>query len=243
MIQMEITKKIETYLDGTMGKEERIEFEILAKNDKELSNLIIMHREIDESIRDQDLFVLKNKLHEILFLKPHLFYNHFLRIAAIIIFLAVVGFIIKMYFLPGISGINLYEKYYKKYNSDVIKRSAINSSSSFENALIQYEIGNYSRSIQFLDSLIQNDNFNFMALFYKGLNSLELDETNNAIESFSKIPEEWNNTFKIHRDWYLALALLKANMVPEAKIILKKLSESKNIYSLKSQAIIHKLKI
>lgn len=55
-------RMIEDYLDGLLGDEENRKFVELLGRDKELADLVKMHTEIRESIRDHALNELRNKL-------------------------------------------------------------------------------------------------------------------------------------------------------------------------------------
>lgn len=56
---------IEKYLDGTLGRKERKKLEDRLGKDKELADLIKMHAEVNESIRDNELHALHDKIKKI----------------------------------------------------------------------------------------------------------------------------------------------------------------------------------
>jgi len=62
---MVITRKIEEYLDGTLDEKEKILFEILAHGNVKLAEMIALHKEVNESIKDNDLYTLRKLLKQV----------------------------------------------------------------------------------------------------------------------------------------------------------------------------------
>jgi len=238
--QIEITKIIEAYLNGNLIKEEFDQINALVEKDKEFADLIKLHCEVNDSIRDNDFFLLRNKLDQIFVYKPINYFKRFLRIAALIVFIMVAALAVKIYFFDISNGPELYEIYYIRYEPDVITRSSF-SSNIFNEALLFYELGNYNRCITILDSLIIRNQDDYLAMFYKGLTCLELKSPLYALESFSKIPINWNDPYAEHRDWYIALSLLYLQREQEALIQFRKIIKSNSLYSAKSKLIVRRL--
>jgi hypothetical protein len=59
------TRKIEQYLDGTLNEREKIFFEMLAHLNEKLAELIILHKEVNESIMDNKLYFLRKQLKQV----------------------------------------------------------------------------------------------------------------------------------------------------------------------------------
>ena len=81
-----------------------------------------------------------------------------------------------------------------------------------------------------------------MALFYRGLACMETGDHSQAIRSFREIPDDWASAFAEHRDWYLALALLKSNHTFEATGMLKKIMAGNGYYVRQAKHILKRLK-
>lgn len=62
---MKKMRLIEEYLDGSLSAEEKKNFEDRLGKDKELADLVKMHLDVNESIRDDELHALREKLKEI----------------------------------------------------------------------------------------------------------------------------------------------------------------------------------
>jgi len=239
---METTRKIEAYLDGTLEIEEYNKLEILANKDKEISDLIKLHKEVNDSIRDTNLLTLRGKVHKILSERQVIPFRQILRLVASILLLGGLGIIFKIYLFHNQSGKILFEKYYIRYEPDVVSRSSGIGVIDLNEALLQYESGNYTSCNQLLDSIIFNERGNYLALFYKGVTCLELKLPFDAINAFLKIPKYWKSPYAVHRDWYLALSLIEVGRENDAILLLRKLMDNNNFYSKKSYSIFQKIK-
>ncbi len=241
-IAMETTRIIEAYLEGSLNQEEKEKLEARASREENLRSLIQLHREVNESIRNTELFRLRDKLIEI---KKRIIFIGligFHRIAALLIIFLSVYFIIRICVNQGLFESSLYDKYYTKYQPDVECRSSDKSISMLDDALHHYESGNYIACEQLLDTIILIEEDNFLAYFIQGLNYLELENPIDAITSFSAIPDHWGSPYSIHRDWYLALSFLKVGRYKESIALFKKLQAQSEYYSNNSKKIIRRMK-
>jgi hypothetical protein len=59
---MIITRKIEQYLDGTLDDKEKTLFKILVDNHVKLAEMIRLHKEVNDSIKDNELHILRGRL-------------------------------------------------------------------------------------------------------------------------------------------------------------------------------------
>jgi hypothetical protein len=252
---MEATRKIEQYLDGTLGEDERREFEERARHDKDFQALIWMHREVDESIRDRDLALLRDEINRIgkeyldasdtappVKLKKQIrASNRFIfRTAAGLLLLVAAGLIIKFVLFSNPAPERLFQKYYTPYGNDVVLRSSAPDRSDMDKAIQNYDRGNYTEALALLEETIRRDPGNNLALFYRGLAALETADGMTAIRSLQAIPADWNSPFIEHRNWYLALALLRENRVPEAKKIFNEIESGGGYYAEKARKISRK---
>lgn len=240
---METTRMIESYLDGILGQPERAALEARAAQDPEFAGLIRLHKEVNESIRDEEMLRLEAKLFKIEIEMQVSQYGNLLRIAALLIIVLSVYIIIKICIFHNVIGQSIYDKYYSKYQPDIIFRSTDTTTSALDNALLQYESGYYIRSIKLLDSILIYDKDNYIAYFFLGLACLELQAPLDAIISFEVIPDKWDCPYSIHRDWYLGLSLLKTKRYKESALIMKKLYATSGYYSNEAKSIIRKLRI
>jgi hypothetical protein len=246
---MNTTRLIEAYLDGSLEEDIAEEIKSRAEFDSEFAELIRLHKEINESIRDNELHSLRQTLREISAEKDtpnrefHFPLRRIIQIAATFLFILAIGTIAIKWFFLGYSGSSIFEKFYVKYEPDVITRSGIQFKNGLENAQFLYQTGNYAKCARILDDLVSDDKQNYLALFYLGLTKIELRNPDEAIIYFLKIPPNWNSPYSIHRNWYLALCLIKTGQEKQALPLLKRLSLGMEFYSDRSRKILQRIRI
>jgi tetratricopeptide (TPR) repeat protein len=253
---METTRLIEQYLDGTLGTEERSAFEERASGDEVFRKLIMLHKEVNDCIRDNDFFTLRDLIagiskeyspHKITggeFPKKKLqpvSYRLFARIAALLILLAAAGFILRYVIFNHPSAERIYQKYYAVYDLDVIYRSAPARNTRLNEAILSYDQGNYQDALLKLNVILSEDQNNYMARFCQGLALMETDDPVGAIHSFREIPAKWYSPFAEHRDWYLALALLKSKNAVESSEIFRQIASDNGYYARRAEQILKSL--
>lgn len=238
---METTRKIEQYLEGTLGEAERREVEARARQDKDFQALIRMHREVDESIRDRDLALLRDEIKRIgngfIDASDKAPYRIVFRVAAMLVLLTVTGLIVKFLLFSNLSPEDLYQKYYSPYDTDVVLRSSGSDRTNLDKAIRNYSRGNYTKAIALLEETLRKDPANNLALFYRGLAALGTSDGMIAIPSFEAIPDDWNSPFIEHRNWYLALALLREQRIQEAMKIFNEIGTGGGYYAEKARKI------
>ena len=254
---MKTTQMIEAYLDGTLNNEDRQALEKQADEDQDFRELIRMHREVNESIRDKDLHALKASLDavgSVFFTGRELpgtakfsgiigkiAHSRFLRIACSVLVIAGLATAAGLVFFKPVSTERLYRKYYAPYETDVVSRSVQHEFSVLNNALVLYGQGKYSASLASLEGIAVSGEAANLASFYRGLLYMETGENAKAVLNFKQIPDQWNSAYKVHRDWYLALALLKAGDTPAALVKLNELTNPGGFYSEKAMRIVRML--
>lgn len=254
---METTRIIEQYLDGTLGFEERRTLEERIAADRDLRNLIALHKEVDESIRDKDLSELKALIEKISaehsskekpqiknrrIFKTSGWQNYVIRVAAILFVVAGAVCVLRYALLRDSNAQRLYQKYYTVYDADGISRSAQSDRQLFDNAIINYTQKDFAGALDKLNSIVQSEKDNHLAWFFRGLAFLETGAAAEAIQSFTAIPAAWSNPYSEHRDWYLALAYLRNGDMMEATEGFTRISVAKGYYAEKANKILRKLK-
>lgn len=241
---MNTTRLIEAYLDGSLEKDQAEAIKARAEIDVEFAGLIRLHKEINESIRDNELDNLRRTLKRIsakkdiskrILLFP---LRRILQIASIFLIIVFIGITFTKLILPGYSRSTIFEKFYEKYEPDVITRSGYPIKNSLENAQFQYQTGNYEECTQVLKEILRYEGQNYMALFYLGLSQIELQHPEEAINIFLKIPSNWKNPYVIHRNWYLSLCLIKTGHKEQAVTLLNSLSVDQGFYSQRAKKIL-----
>jgi len=248
---METTKIIEQYLEGSLDEQEKTSVESRAESDKDFKELINLHKEVNESIRDEAFFRLHRLIEKVSAeyieiddasippVRSSWMNKGFMRIAAILLVILSAAVILKMTLINPSDPEKIYNRYYQAYDADVISRSGISEEITLDRAIGNYNNGNYQEALQILNEVLRMDQQNYMAWFYKGLTYMESDQPVEAVKSFKSVPEQWDSLYKEHRDWYLALTLLHMGQVDEAAELFSKIGEGGAYYADKAR-IIHK---
>jgi tetratricopeptide (TPR) repeat protein len=254
---METTKIIEQYLDGTLTIDQQHEVEKRAELDAGFRELIRMHREVNESIGDKDFsdFINNVKKAEADFFNARssvaqpkvygikrLTQNPVFRIASVVAFFIMAGIAIKYTLFNNMSTERLYQKYYSTYTADIVLRTLGDADNALEKAVLAYNQGEYAQALSLSDEILQTDKSNYGAWLFNGLAYLGTDQSANAINSFNKIPADWDCPLMELRNWYLALAQLHDGNKTEALKTLQSISASGGYYAEKAGTIIKKLK-
>ncbi len=258
---MRSTILIEKYLAGTLKGEKLRVFKKELKNSSELRDVVILHKEINDCIDENEIIKFKNKLNKI--------YYHFRRtenedakelmldstpvkkgltpqkriviIAASFTLIIIIGLLFYKSVNKVYSNNELFSMYYKPYEPDIIIRSDIDKFRDLENAILLYDKGNYNTAFDKFISIIMQDNNNYLAQFYLGLTCMELNKFDTAIEQFTSISENWESPFRYHLEWYLALCYLKNNNKEEAKALLIQIKSTNRYYKTEAEEILDKL--
>ncbi len=246
---MNTTRLIEAYLDGSLEKDMAEQIRARAEIDGEFAELIRLHKEVNESIRDNELHSLRDTLRKISAERVNQKANspslmrRIMQLAAAFLFIVIVGTLLMKWRLPVHSGKSVFEKFYVKYEPDVITRSGNQLKEGLENAQFLYQTGDYTQCARILDKVIHDDKTNYLALFYRGLTQIELQRPDEAITDFLQIPADWNSPYSMHRDWYLALCLIKTGHQKQAQSILERLSIGEDFYSDRSRRVLKRIRI
>jgi len=254
---METTKLIEQYLEGSLGTDELKAFECRLEREDNFRKLVTLHREVNECISDHDFTeftVLAKKADEDYFSSGTYRWDHqftgkrrnvwpLIKIASAVLLFLSLGILYKSIIFSGDSTEKIYTKFYTTYGADIVLRSGSNENTTLETALQEYSNKDYNLAFIDFSAITAADPANCIALFYLGLTCLERDDPASAIHSFKGIPESWNSPFVEHRNWYLALALIKENKTAEAGDILRQIDNEGGFYAIKAEKIIKKLRL
>jgi hypothetical protein len=238
---------IENYLEGKLDQAERLEFEEMLTHDKNFHEEIKLHKEVNEAIKDDELFLFREKLSKVVNdnIKKTLILTASSRkfikfpVAASIIFLIVFSL---WQILSFDSPKELYSNYYEPYQPDISTRSVNTSNDKIQLSSILYQDGDYNKSFDILRSYLEKNPENQIASFYYSLNAIELNKYDVAISGLKKIEKDAATPIALHARWYLAMTYLKTNNTAEARFYLLRLVEDENYYTEKARKILKKLK-
>ena len=259
---MKSTILIEKYLDGTLKGNKLKDFEKNMNNSDELKKLVIIHKEVNESIECEDVIRFRNKLDYIYSLfrksenhkekdsviglrqqnKVGLFVKYRLLIAASISLFIIIGALF-FYMLKAKEYTNdeLFSMYYQPYTHDISRGSDSHILSDLESAIILYDNFNYQQAHKEFSFINEQYDENYLAKFYYGLTCIEMEEFDKAIQQFENILENWESPFVYHAEWYLLLCYLKNNNKEKALILLQTIEQGNKYYKKRAEEILHEL--
>ncbi len=258
---MKSTILIEKYLDGTLKGEKLKDFIHQLQRDRELQELVALHREVNDSISEEDISRFKNKLNNAYLMfrrsegsrekvtmhdirspgKKHTVPKRMVLVAAGITIIVITGVLFYKLGDREYSGEKLYSMYYEPYKSDIIIRSEADKVDDLGEAILLYDRGSYNAAYDNLLNMVGVNSENYMARFYLGLTCMEQNKFDEAIIQFESILKNCRSPLIYHSQWYLALCYLKNNNTREAKDLLETIISGDTYYRKKAENLLKKL--
>ena len=243
---MKQTSMIESFLDGTMKGQERIEFERKIASNKNLADEVALHKDINEAIIDNDVHEFRLRIRSILGSDSTQSRSVKARIPRYIVYpvVAAILFLIGLniwYVVIDKSSVEIYNMFYYPYQTDTSTRSFEQQFDVDQASYILYQEGDYEASFEILEKYLVKNYHNQTAHFYYGMNALELKKYDLAIKELKAVAEDPATPFSIHAHWYLAMIYLKTDHEEEALDYLNHLSSTNNLYSEKAAKILRML--
>ncbi len=236
--------QIEDFLDGNLiGKELSI-FISQKELDKELAKEIELRLEVNELIKDKGFFELREKLElqrnetyvnsSLIKFRKDLFKTWHFAAASFALILVVGGL---WYILSNkpYSTEKLVSKYYKPAHPLLQVRSAeIKSDDALATAFKYYKDNDFNSALKYFNSL-ENQ---MTAKFYSGVCFIELEQYDEAIDSFTSVIYDNDNLFVEQANWYLGLIYLMDNQKNKAIEQFVKISKDENYYTSQAKEIL-----
>jgi len=222
---MDTKTLLEKYFDGSLSKDEKIDFERLLAEDSSFRDEFEFEKNVKSAITLNKRDELKKMLHSFeTTKKPKKSFYWIYAAASIMIFVG-------LFTWKNFSTTNydtLFDEYYQTYPNTVSPTVRGTTSTDIQsNAFYAYDSGNYQEAIA-LFSEIYSKNGDDFALFYKGLSLIELQKYEEALVVLQKSNSIKNSTFEPYFLWYSALIHIKLQNKKEASLQLKLLIESEN---------------
>ena len=217
---------IEKYLSGDMSVGEQLEFDNLLRNDPELMKELLLRKEVNDAILEDDIIKLRNTINEITqsdFKLKRKSLNPILisTLAAIFLILIVVSSIFIS--REKVNDKDLFNTYYQKYPSIINSRSSAESEQEklFLEAFQEYEMDNFEEASLKFNKLLIDDNSNYLLLFYLSICELENNNLKNSENYLKTLTQNRAHIFWEQAHWYLALNYLHQNDIENSSKILK----------------------
>ncbi len=214
--------QIDRYLLNQMTPEERSAFETRLENDQSLTQEVSIQREVLEDIEGIGRIELKSKLkqiHQDLYsssAQPKTkFRKLFYRVAVAAIFLGVLTF--GWWSLQQApDSTQLYAQNFEPFELSLSQRSDGDISlAKIESA---YDAGRYDEAIvMFQEAIKDKATQSSQILLGLGISYLQTDQPQKAITQFDQILANNDFNYEDEAQWYLGLAYLKLNDIPNAR--------------------------
>ncbi len=252
---LKTTETIERYLDGEMDGEELRAFRERLGNDPELARLVMLHKEVNESILDDEIHSFRNKLKILLSVirssdnvkrlktaRNTIFPSMQRKIIAAVFMIALlIAAYIIIFPLNDISYDKIYADYYTPYEPDIVVRSENREQNELSLAVSLYQEGKYKSSGEIFNKLLGKKEEYPPVRFYAGLNAMELDKYNEAIKHFTVIIDQSMQPFVVHAEWYAGLCYLKTEQSEKAAVLFEKIAGRNAWHSEEARKILKKL--
>ena len=239
---------IEKFHNGELSNEELKEFESELQSNPEFKREFDLYREINDSILEDDVIELRNRLNSIQRMSTSDSHNNrirklypnkwYLAAAAITIVILIGTFLISI-ISDSYSNEELFKKFYEPEDAVLITRSG-NSDSDLDliKALQQFEQQNYKEAIPLLKKI---DN-NVLSRFYLGIAYIETKNFSKAIKEFKGIIDHGDNLFIEQSEWYLGLCYLMNDEKDKAIKDFRKIIKDNSLYKPEAEEILNKIK-
>jgi len=233
---MEKETLINHYFEKLLSAEEQKQFDLLMESDVDFAKEVAFQKSLKKAITLNERAELKRKLTSFEPKKAKVKSFKIWYAAASLFLIAGLGF----YFSQN-SNTAIYEEFYQSYPNVVAPtvRGEQKEDTKSE-AFYEYDSGNYEKSLALFSAIYESEKDDY-ALFYKALSQMELQKTNDAINTFKQFDLNKNNAFTPFVKWYLALAYLKDNQKENAMQLLKSLSENENPQQEMAQKLLTEL--
>jgi hypothetical protein len=239
-----LNQRIEDFLDGNLIGEELDLFLKQKEQEQELANEINLRLEINQSLKDKGSFELRkllDKQRNDFFIRDpfHNFRKDLLKTwhlaAASFSLILVVGGLWYILSNKPYSTEKLVTKYYKPAHPiQQIRSVEISSGNALAEAFKHYKQNDFNNALKYFNSL---DN-QITAKFYSGVCYIELEEFDQAIESFTFVINDKDNLFVEQADWYLGLIYLMNNQRQKAISQFELIANGDSYYASQAEEII-----
>jgi len=233
---MEKETLINHYFEKLLSAEEQKQFDLLMQSDVDFAKEVAFQKSLKKAITLNERAELKRKLTSFEPKKAKVKSFKIWYAAASLFLIAGLGF----YFSQN-SNTAIYEEFYQSYPNVVAPTVRGEQKEDIKSeAFYEYDSGNYEKSLALFSAIYESEKDDY-ALFYKALSQMELQKTNDAINTFNQFDLNKNNAFTPFVKWYLALAYLKDNQTEKAMPLLKSLSENENPQQEMAQKLLTEL--
>lgn len=246
---MKYFELIDAFLSGDLSQAEEAAFLEAMRTDEALRQEVELHREMDTALTETDALTLRatlQRIHTRLADQPaddkirKWRFTWAYQAAAVLLLLIVSAGIYYYVQDDTMSSEQLYSMYYQPDDAVMIMRAGASGTHDGQlmEALKKYEAQDYQGALQ----LFKQGESNLLVHFYSGLAYMEINNYEEAINSFQKIMDEGENLFVEQASWYQGLCYLKTGQNEKVLETLRQLAQEGNPYEQRAEFIMQKLK-
>ncbi len=244
---------LQKYLDNELSEKELARFEQELSASPDLLVDLDLYKEVDEAVADTEVLDFRAQLTNLReesrtsdtgrrvfrFTRPW----HYAASAALALLVA-----IGLATVLGrpLSNNDLFAKYMKPYELVLTNRSSDDDATKFlmSKAGNFFLLGEYAKAIDCYDEVLDISSDNKVeADFYTGISYMEIDQHQDASNSFIKVITHDDNLFIQQSEWYLAGCLLAMDETDRARRQLAMIASSSNhFYCKKAERILKRMK-
>jgi hypothetical protein len=235
------------YFDKELTPEEETTFKEHLKSDKELLTNVVNKELMIKSLFEADRQEAKNDLRRML--EEHKSNNekekttgHFsiMKIAASVVLLIAIGAM--FFFLQNSSQPqDLVAQYYEPYAVETAYRGNEGNKADIQKYMEAYKQNNFAEAVvgfkNVADLSDKNSSYNLLtASCY-----LMLSQASEAVPYLLSVKDSEDFIIKAYSEWYLSLCYIKMDQKSKAKMLLKEIENSNNLFSKKAAELSKKL--
>jgi len=248
--KLNYSEQVQVYLSDEMVPQQKKEFEAELAQNNSLKRELVFQKKVNTFLMDDELEQFKNELDSIhkevapsTGRKRSIGYGRYALIAASLLFLISLSFLLIMNGSGSSKSENIFTKYYEKYAPDYTMRAYEQSTyeSKFTEAYQNYKSNEYGLAKPVFESLIESHPENFAAKFYLGAIYLELNEMESAIIQFDAVIISNDQFYLEHSEWFKALGTLKLGEIKSAIDQFNLIANRKGYYQTRAEEIISEL--
>ncbi|MGE4586652.1 MAG: tol-pal system YbgF family protein, partial [Mangrovibacterium sp.] len=227
-------------------------FEAQMEVQPELHAELLLHQEINQAIRENDVMELRVRLDNIreesrgIRQKERSLFQRLPRKK-----LAATAVAASLLLLIGISGIlrhdmpatpeKLYQNYYTPYPGTGISRSVTESADrAINTGMLRFNEGNYEEALKQFSLVLEQKEKDPVALFYSGMSFQAIGSYEKAIASYCRVGR--GNLFTDQAEWYTGLCYLQLEDRGKAYALFSMIASGKGYYHKQAEAILRKMR-
>ena len=251
----ELFDQIEAYINLELSEEQRLDFELLIKQDSALRKEVALHKRLHSTIANKEVLNFKSQLKTIgESLKETDFtkrvnkaentdsrsvFSFNWKMAASVAL--IVGLLGSFWYNNNTHENDLYAANYVPYPVEGnLRGTRVNESETLQNALKFYKSKKYEEASVLLAQIVSKSPSKEELKVYLGNCYLSLGQTENAIKILAQISE--SNQYTEVAKWYTALGYIQQNNNVSAQKTLKELVKYDGLYGDQAIKILQKIK-